>query len=303
LTTTTINDRIILSTALSKNFTINGSGGTDTLELTVDITTRVTGLTNVESVVLTGDGTDLSLSSAVLASAISSGLATVTGNTTGSTLEYLKVTGTNSIDTIDVSKITFTNAAAYIDAADSNDTITGGNGADYIIGGKGADTITGGGGADIIRFTNVNELTAGTPDIIVDFLTGAGGDILSFNATSFGINAGLSDQVIDGWEQVASGAHTKDAEITVITTAVSGSLISANAALAIGSATSAYASGDGKFFIVSNGTDSAVFKFTSGAADATVTASELGAGPLITLTGVDSTELNALVAANFNFIA
>ena len=65
--------------------------------------------------------------------------------------------------------------------------------------------------------------------------------------------------------------------------------------------TFAFAAGDRKLFVVSNGTDSAVFLYASAGADAAVTAGELGPGPMIILNGVDSMELSQLDPANFAF--
>jgi Ca2+-binding RTX toxin-like protein len=188
------------------------------------------------------------------------------------------------------------------------DVITAGGGADTITGGTGADVMTGGTGVDTFRFALLNEVTLNTPDSIQDFVQATGGDVLSFSANgagTFAIVSGTSvaDQVIDGFQVVAGAAHGPNSEISVITTAVGGALTSANAATAIGNATGNYATTDFKFFVVSNGTDAAVFYFDSAGADATVTAGELGAGPIITLVGIDSTELAALVVANFAFAA
>lgn len=188
--------------------------------------------------------------------------------------------------------------------AAGNDSLNGGDDNDTLRGDGGQDAHTGGSGRDTFRFALAADVIAGTADTISDFTQGSSGDILSFNANgagSFGINAGTADEVIDGFEIVAGAAHNPNSDLSVITTAVAGAITSASAATAIGSATGVYAIADVKLFVVSNGTDGAVFLFTSAAADATVLAAELGAGPIITLTGVDSAELAALVAANFAF--
>jgi len=67
-------------------------------------------------------------------------------------------------------------------------------------------------------------------------------------------------------------------------------LTAANAAVAIGSANSAYELGAKVLFAVDNGTSTAVFLFTSNGTDAVVSAGELT--QLVTLTGVASTTVD-----------
>ena len=73
----------------------------------------------------------------------------------------------------------------------------------------------------------------------------------------------------------------------------------ASAAAIIGSATAAYALGDIVLFIVNDGDDTAVFVFTSAAADATVLVTELGAGPIVLMPDVDdfNATLDVILAA------
>jgi Ca2+-binding RTX toxin-like protein len=194
--------------------------------------------------------------------------------------------------------------------SDQNDLINAGAGTDTLIGGQGQDSMSGGSEKDTFRFAAANHVTAGTPDTVNDFAQGANNDVLSFDATAFGINAGALDEVIDNF-QVTTGVapdpiHDNDSEVNVITTAVAGALTALNAAAAIADADAAYAIGDTKLFIVSNNVDAAVFLFVSDAADATVVEAELDAGsgtpgPIITLSGINSAELAALVVGNFEF--
>jgi Ca2+-binding RTX toxin-like protein len=65
-----------------------------------------------------------------------------------------------------------------IDGGIGNDTLLGGNGNDILVGGLGNDTLnlSVDGATDIIRYSNGDG-----SDRLNQFLTGAGGDILSFN--------------------------------------------------------------------------------------------------------------------------
>ena len=194
-------------------------------------------------------------------------------------------------------QITADTAAVAINGTSGNDTFTGTAGADRIYGNAGSDTITGGAGTNTFRFAAAADVTAGTPDTITDFDASAT-NILSFNGAAAPGFALVGGNTISHFEGTV-GTFAQTNNVVVVTTAVVGALTAANAATAIGNATGSYAIGDGVIFVVSNNTDSAVFKFTSAAADATVTAAELGAGPIITLTGVNTAELTATSAANF----
>jgi len=177
------------------------------------------------------------------------------------------------------------------------ETIVGTSIADVIIGDSGADVMTGGLGTNVFRFAALGDVTLNTPDTITDF-DAVTANILSFNAAgggSFGLVGGNTLSFFKG----AQNAFAQGNNVVVVTTAVTGDLTSANAATAIGNATGNYANTDFVLFVVSNNTSSAVFYFDSAAADATVTAAELGAGPIITLTGVNTAELTLLAAGNF----
>lgn len=82
------------------------------------------------------------------------------------------------------------------------------------------------------------------------------------------------------------GGFATGAELVIVTGNISGSFTAANAAAKIGSASSNYTVGTTALFVVDNGTDSAVFLFTSADTDAKVEANELKL--LATLTGTSS---------------
>jgi len=168
---------------------IDGGGGADTLTLSADATVTTSGASTfaVETITLTGDGTDLTVDRALVSS-----ITAVNGNTTAGTLEYLKVTSAAAGAT-DVSGATFTNAAASVTGNAGNDTIIGGSGADVLIGNGGVDSITGGAGDDAITIGDAGDAdtivfsSAATngSDSITGFVATANRDILYSRAFVF----------------------------------------------------------------------------------------------------------------------
>ncbi|MCG3168962.1 MAG: hypothetical protein CALGDGBN_00472 [Pseudomonadales bacterium] len=148
-----------------------------------------------------------------------------------------------------------------------NDTLSGGGGADTLIGGTGADSLSGGAGADHFVFASL----VGS-DRIGDFTSGSDRFVFAQSALSIG----NGDAVVDNAVAVAGpGGFSELAELVIVTGNIAGAITAASAAAAIGSATGAYGSGDTRLFAVDNGTDSALFLFTSAAADALVDSGEL----------------------------
>jgi hypothetical protein len=157
-----------------------------------------------------------------------------------------------------------------------NDTLTGGNGNDKLqsdagndslTGGAGADTLAGGAGNDIFAFNSKNG-----SDSLSDFVSGA--DKMSISKASLPV--GDADQTLEGaLVRSAPGGFAPTAELVIFSANLSGSLSTANAATAIGSATAPYASGAHALFSVDNGSQSALFYFSSSAADAVVSSGEL----------------------------
>lgn len=153
----------------------------------------------------------------------------------------------------------------------ANNAITG-NGANNILKGyAGADSYTGGGGADQFSID-----TSTTVDAVNDFTVGTDKFRMSMSAWQIGDR----DLLVEGaTNRTGPGGFSKSAEYVVISKNLT-SLTTANAATAIGSATSAYATGNRRIFMVDNGTTSQLYLFISSGADAKVSAAELK--PLMT---------------------
>lgn len=221
------------------------------------------------------------------------------------------VLGTNGADNnASFFSAAVTNAGSdYINGGQGNDSLDGGTGADFLVGGAGDDSLTagegvdsilGGVGSDAIVLTETTaavdtviitagDVTGGAIDTITGFAAGAGVDVLRL---ATGLGAGNNDAVIDnGNFDAATNNFAVNAELVVVDTAIAGAITTASAATVIGNALAAYAANDVRIFVVGNGTDSAVFRFVSAAADATVSAAELT--QVATLTGVVQTTLVA----------
>ncbi len=79
--------------------------------------------------------------------------------------------------------------------------LTGGDGADTLDGGLGIDRLSGGSGSDLFLRHALNE----GRDVITDFQTGAGGDVLDISDMLLGFTAGNEGQFV---QCVASGGAT-----------------------------------------------------------------------------------------------
>jgi Ca2+-binding RTX toxin-like protein len=169
-----------------------------------------------------------------------------------------------------------------------NNVLSGLDGADILNGKAGADTLYGGFDADTFAFDTVT----GGADTVLGFLPGA--DKLRLYDTALAI--GDQDHLIDNAMVAnATGAFSNAAELVIVTPNIVGAITAASAAVAIGSATEAYAAGDTRLFAVDNGTDSAAYLFQSAGADALVSAEELA--PVVILQGTAQTALADYVFA------
>ena len=68
-----------------------------------------------------------------------------------------------------------------------NDYFKGGGGNDILIGGGGSDTLTGGAGSDTVKWFN-GDIASGVFDTLLDFETGAGGDIIDLSDALSGVS-------------------------------------------------------------------------------------------------------------------
>src|SRR3546814_15871916 len=83
----------------------------------------------------------------------------------------------------------------------------GQEGDDTLIGGTGNDTLSGGSGSDTFRWGS--ETSAGEADIIADFESGAGGDVLDVSGLLPGVAPGAGGNELDAYLNVAfDGTNT-----------------------------------------------------------------------------------------------
>lgn len=174
------------------------------------------------------------------------------------------------------------------DTLQSIERVVGSSYADRFIGNGGANTLDGRGGGDRLTGGGGNDIFivghGGGADAITDFSSGA--DRIRIPQSVLRIGDG--DTAVEGARTVnGPGGFAPSAEFVIVTRDIAGSLTTGSAAAAIGTAQSAYAKGATALFAVDNGASSALFVFTSAAADALVSAAELKL--VATLTGAAST--------------
>lgn len=192
-------------------------------------------------------------------------------------LNFESVFGGNAADTLSGNAV-----ANTLRGYSGNDTLSGRAGDDYLIGDAGNDLLTGGAGADRLyggagadRFVFDTRESYYVSDQIVDFESDS--DKLLFKMSAFKIGNG--NTVVDsGIKQATTGGFSANAEVVIFTqnTGYPYSTPSAfDAASTIGSASTSYAVGDQRLFVVDSGTRSGVYLFTSSGADNAVSAGEL----------------------------
>jgi Ca2+-binding RTX toxin-like protein len=162
-----------------------------------------------------------------------------------------------------------------------NDNLQGGLGNDTLYGGAGADSMQGGDGNDLfvldVKEVKSSPGMSARADMIADFV--AGSDKVALSMHAFGVGDG--DTAIEGTAKISSaGGFSTAAEAVFVSTSGYDYYDEGYyAATAIGNATSAYAVGDQRLFVLSPGTNyggpAYLYLFSSAAADATVTEAEL----------------------------
>jgi Ca2+-binding RTX toxin-like protein len=250
---------------LGGNDTLSGGAGNDTLDGGTGADSMTGGL---------GDDTfRVDRTSDVVVEAASGGRDTVMASVSCSlsvNVEELSLTGAASINGTGntlANTIVGNGGANALAGLTGNDTLSGGAGNDTLHGGGGADSLTGGGGRDIfvlassVGFDTVLDFTSGTDDLLIDQRS---------------LRVGDGDNLVEGARVVAGGGgFATTAELVIVTGNLSGGFTAAKAAAKIGSASGAYAAGATALFVVDNGTNSAIYRFSSLDGDAAVEANEL----------------------------
>ncbi|HTQ13581.1 MAG TPA: calcium-binding protein [Rhizomicrobium sp.] len=203
------NDTIVLSSG--GNDVVNGGAGDDVIMFGNALTAadRVDGSTGTDTVDLAGDysaglnfakATIKNVENLVLNAGFSYKLATHDGNVAaGATLN---VDGANlgASDTLSFNGSHETDGRFTISGGQGNDTLTGGAQGDTISGGVGADTLKGGGGADVFRYFAVGESTGVNHDTILDFDTSAD----TIDIGGLGVSVGAMDATIASGKLIAN---------------------------------------------------------------------------------------------------
>ncbi|MGL6003868.1 DUF5801 repeats-in-toxin domain-containing protein, partial [Aeromonas sobria] len=91
-----------------------------------------------------------------------------------------------------------------------NDILIGGDGIDILIGGTGSDTLTGGAGKDTFKWSAAD---AGGTDVIKDFTTGTGGDVLDISELLNGEHANKTS--LDAYLTFTSGPGIGKSTLTI----------------------------------------------------------------------------------------
>lgn len=198
---------------------------------------------------------------------------------------------------------------------DAGELLTGTAAADLIVARGGMDTVVGALGNDTISLTETTaardsvrfaESGAANFDTVNGFTAGAAAtaDVISLAGLlrgTVGLGVGNGDNAItNAAYNGATNMFAQDSDLVVFDTAIIGAISAASAATVIGTNNTpagVFGAGVVRTYVVGNGTDSAVFAFTSVNGDGTVDANELS--QVAYLVGVAQT---ALESNNFEYL-
>jgi Ca2+-binding RTX toxin-like protein len=145
--------------------------------------------------------------------------------------------------------------------------LTGNSAANVLAGGAGSDRLAGGAGRDIFHFDS----RAGS-DTITDFRSAD--DTFRFSQGTLRIGDG--DRTVDnGLVFSGYGNFSVSAEVVVFTQNLFGPITAEGASAYIGYANGNFSQGSTRLFVVDNGSESAIYRFTSSSVDAYVSSTEL----------------------------
>ena len=147
-----------------------------------------------------------------------------------------------------------------------DDLLDGGKGHDTLVGGAGSDMLVGGRNHDAFVFDN----TSGV-DTILDFRH----DKLVFDQSEMGAIGDGDTRVEGANNRAAAGAFGPDSEVLIFKSKVAVADNAAAASALIGSAKSAYETGDQVVVAINDPTHAAVYLFHSSGNDALVSPTEL----------------------------
>lgn len=191
--------------------------------------------------------------------------------TLGSTVENLTLTGSEPIRGTGNSgnnRLTGNEAANVLKGGSGDDQIDGRGGDDRLTGGRGDDQLTGGAGADTFVFDS----DVGS-DTVADFVAGL--DRLQFRSDTVFLRIGNGDAVVDGARVAAGPGGFDTASEIVLFANEATSASAADAAAAIGSATTSYAVGDRRVFVIAAAGATRIYLFQASSAAAAVRAGDL----------------------------
>ena len=188
---------------LDSGDSLNGAGGTDTLQLSGTGTrtaAQLAGLRAIEVVTLLNGGISLTFDGTV---------ATQLGGA-------LTVNGSAGDDTIDYAAVALANRTLTVVAGAGNDVFRGGAGADtfrFDAVDLGGDVVTGGAGVDIVAFLSAGTVTAAA----LANVTGVERFVLANGTNSLTLNAGNAAGIASGTVQVVGGTGSDTINAAALT--------------------------------------------------------------------------------------